>query len=209
MFPANQTISPKFPTSFRNLGPRPSPFQAHQPLKMAAICTNNTLKILRFDEVFFLCYGQFYGLLLQNSPIPLPYFRPHSLRIHYAERKRPLGRGALRAQIHPGYGTGAPANPHRQKKNPPAFRLRDLVRVARVELDKLRPIKPFILDGLQLVCTIHSLSPVAASTFSLAAARMRMRNAGTGAPMAAAFSRMLPSSVRMYHTSTIGSSSTV
>ena len=125
MFPANQTISPKVPTSFRNLGPRPPPFQAHQPLKMAAICTNNTLKILRFDEVVFLCYGQFYGLLLQNSPIPLPYFRPHSLRIHYAERKRPLGRGALRAQIHPGYGTGAPANPHRQKKNPPTFRSRD------------------------------------------------------------------------------------
>ena len=134
MFPVNQAISPKVPTSFRHLGPRPPPFQAHQPPKMAAICTNNTLKILRFDEVVFLCYGQFYGLLLQNLPIPLPYFRPHSLRIHYAGRKRSLGSGALRAQIHPGYGTGVPANPHRQKKNPPAFRLRDLVRVARVEL---------------------------------------------------------------------------
>ena len=56
----------------------------------------------------------------------------------------------------------------------------------------------------------HSVSsPVAVSTFSLAAARIFTRNSGTGAPMAAAFSRMLPSSVRMYHTSTIGSSSTV
>lgn len=96
-----------------------------------------------------------------------------------------------------------------EQKEPPAERLGALVRVARVELDKLRPIKPYILDGLHLVCTIHSFSPAAASTFSFALAKMRMRNSGTGAPMAAAFSKMLPSSVRMYHTSTTGSSSTV
>ena len=117
----HRAIPPKVPTVFWNPGSRPPPFQAHQPLKMASICTNNTLKFLRFDEVVFLCYGQFYGLLLQNLPILLPYFRPHSLRIHYAGRKRPLGRGALRAQIHPGYGTGVPANPHEQRKIPRPF----------------------------------------------------------------------------------------
>lgn len=56
MFPAHRAIPPKVPTSFRNLCPRLPPFQTHRPLKIAAIYTDTTLKILCFDEPFFLWF---------------------------------------------------------------------------------------------------------------------------------------------------------
>ena len=110
------------------------PFGRIGPSKQKQYIQIQLLKFSVLTNRFSFGFRQIYGLLLQNFPILPPRFRAYSLRIHYAGRKRPSGRGAPRAQIHPGYGTGVPANPHKQKKNPPAFRLRDLVRVARVEL---------------------------------------------------------------------------
>lgn len=56
---------------------------------------------------------------------------------------------------------------------------------------------------------IYSVLSAVSSTLSLAAASSLVKNGGTGAPMAAAFSATLPGSVRIYHTSTTGSTSTV
>ena len=93
MFPANQTISPKVPTSFRNLGPRPPPFQAHQPLKIAAICTNSALKILYFDEVVFLWLRVISWTIVAKFTHPATVFQTSFITHSLRRAKTALGKG--------------------------------------------------------------------------------------------------------------------
>ena len=78
---------------------------------------------------------------------------------------------------------------------------------SQTEKQKAPTIRAFRTVGASLYYSV-SLS-AASSTFSFAAASNLVKNGGTGAPIAAAFSRMLPNSVRIYQTSTTGRISTV
>ena len=89
----HRAIPPKVPTSFRNLCPRPPPFQTHRPLKTAAICTNKYSKILCFDEPFFLWFWANLWTIVAKFTHPTTAFQSlfitHSLR----RAKTALGKG--------------------------------------------------------------------------------------------------------------------